>query len=46
MAPSYALGSLTTQQLSLHFNILKKMQISTVWPFQKSYISNSFKGLH
>lgn len=33
MAPSYALGSLTTQQFSLHFNILKKMQISTVWPF-------------
>lgn len=33
MAPSYALGSLATQQFSLHFNILKKMQISTVWPF-------------
>lgn len=33
MAPSYALGSLAAQQFSLHFNILKKMQISTVWPF-------------
>lgn len=35
MAPSYALGSLAAQQFSLHFNILKKMQISTVWPFKK-----------
>ena len=33
MAPSYALGSLAAQQFPLHFNILKKMQISTVWPF-------------
>lgn len=33
MAPSYALGSLAAQQFSLHFNIVKKMQISTVWPF-------------
>lgn len=30
MAPSYALGSLAAQQFSLHFNILKKMQISSV----------------
>lgn len=28
MAPSYALGSPTAQQLSLHFNIRKKMQIT------------------
>lgn len=33
MAPSYARGSLTAQQFSLHFNILKKMQITTLWPF-------------
>lgn len=33
MAPSYALGSLAAQQFYLHFNVLKKMQISTVWPF-------------
>lgn len=33
MAPSYALGSLTAQQFSLHFNILKKMQITALWPF-------------
>lgn len=33
MAPSYALGSLTAQRFSLHFNILKKMQITTLWPF-------------
>lgn len=32
-APSYALGSLAAQQFPLHFNILKKMQISTMWPF-------------
>lgn len=33
MAPSYARGSLTAQQFSLHFNILKKMQITALWPF-------------
>lgn len=35
MPPSYALGSLAAQQFPLHFNILKKMQISTMWPFKK-----------
>lgn len=33
MPPSYALGSLAAQQFPLHFNILKKMQSSTMWPF-------------
>lgn len=33
MAPSYARGSLTAQQFSLRFNILKKMQIATLRPF-------------
>lgn len=33
MAPSYARGSLTAQQFSLHFSILKKMQITTLRPF-------------
>lgn len=35
MAPSYALGSLAAQQFSLYFNILKKMQITSVWPLKK-----------